>query len=147
MAPGPKAELTFSFAPFNNPPLPKMATPIKEVTVPLESDGSIHVEFTILNLTNVDAIETEGDVQICDECRYAKEPSGLSKLPGMGKTLRFLSINNLHALEAYQTISVDIAPPPGISQMPIGFSYRCRTCGIHPGITPEAMGTIRIERP
>jgi len=139
--------LTFSFVPFNNPPLPKRPTPTKEVTVPLKSDGSIHVEFTILNLTNVDAVETNVNVQICDDCTYFKESPDLSKPPGIKETVRFFSINNLHAMEAWRTFAVEIVPPPGISQIQIGFSYRCRTCIVHPGITQEATGTIHIERP
>jgi len=54
--------------------------------VPLNSDGTIHVEFSIVNLTPVDAIDNVIDLRICDQCKYAKEPVGFVKLPGYGET-------------------------------------------------------------
>jgi hypothetical protein len=90
MAPGPKAELTFTFVPFDNPPPPAHATPTKEVTLPLNSDGSVHVEFSILNMTEVDATQVEINLAICDQCKFAKEPDGLTKLPGLKDPVRYL---------------------------------------------------------
>jgi hypothetical protein len=147
MAPGPKAELTFTFQPFDNPPPPQRPTPTKEVTVPLNSDGSIHVEFSIANATQVDATDVEINLIICDSCKFAKEPPGMSKLPGMKETARFLGMPSLHALEVNQAISLDIIPPPGISQMQVGFDYRCHTCILHQGFTPQTSGIIHIKRP
>jgi hypothetical protein len=148
MAPGPKAELTFTFVPFSNPAPPAYATPKKEVTVPLNSDGSIHVEFSIMNMTGVDALQVELNLVICDQCKFAKEPSGpLTKLPGLKDTIRYLNIPNLEAQEAFQTISLDIIPEPGITEMPIAFTYRCHTCPVHPGNSPETSGVVHIQRP
>lgn len=148
MAPGPKAVLTFTFVPFDNPLAPKMPTPAKDVTVPLQSDGSVHVEFSILNLTSVDATEAEADLYICDECKYAKEPAAvLRKHPYGRETVRTLDLHDLHALQVTESLGLDIIPPPRVTKFTIGFSYRCLTCALHIGFTPESTGTVHIERP
>jgi hypothetical protein len=146
MAP-PKAELSLTFVPYYNPPSPQMPTLTKEVTLPLQSDGSVHVEFAILNLTKVDAIDTEADFYICDECKYAKETPLFTKIANVRDVIRLLVIQDLHALQSTQTLSLDIVPPPTGNAFTIGFSYRCRTCVLHVGITPEAGGTVHVARP
>ncbi len=134
MQPGPKAELEFSFAPYPLEPIDKpLAAPIKEVTLQLSSDGSVHVEFNILNFTSVDAIQVDITVQICDQCKFSKEPAGLTKLPGQMEVQRYLSLPDLHALEAYKTISLDVIPS-AVQQFPVGFGYRCQTCVLHKGM-------------
>ena len=50
--------------------------------LPVAADGSVHVEFTVLNLTNVDAMDGEMILQICDTCTFAKEPARFTKLVG-----------------------------------------------------------------
>jgi hypothetical protein len=147
MAPGPKAELTFSFDPYTNPPPPGLVVPSKEVTAPLKSDGTIHVEFSILNLTNVDAIDNALDIKICDQCKYAKEPTNSAKLPAMGETFRYLEVPSIHAREAFGSVSLDIIPPAGVPTILLGFQYRCRTCSVHAGRTPEATGIVHIVSP
>jgi hypothetical protein len=52
---------------------------VTDKTLPLNYDGSVHVEFNIVNTTDTDAVDSEVNFQICDECRYAKEPEGLQK--------------------------------------------------------------------
>jgi hypothetical protein len=147
MAPGAKAELTFTFVPYYNPPTPNLPTPVKDVTVPLQSDGSIHVEFSVLNLTAVDAMGAEADFYICDGCKYAKEQAVFRKLPHVKETVRLLNLHDLHALQATESLGLDIVPPSGGTEITIGFSYRCHTCALHIGMTPEATGTVHIERP
>ncbi len=143
LGPGPKAELLFSFS-HPQAPLGQPVIPIKEVTLPLKLDGSVHVEFNILNSTAVDAIDAEVNVQICDQCKYAKEPDGLSKLPGLEETRRYLFIHNLHAMTAYETLSLDVIPPPFVQAFPVGMDYRCNACSI-PKEQPK--GIVHILRP
>jgi len=147
MAPGPKAELIFSFVPFYNPPSPGTPTPTKEVTVHPNSYGSVHVEFAIANPTKVDAIDAAIDLQICEQCRYAKEPLNFTRLRGMGEGTRYVNFSDLHALEASEAFNLDVIPPAGVTLMTVGFGYRCRTCTLHTGLSPETTGTIHIQRP
>jgi hypothetical protein len=148
MEPGPRAELTFTFAPYSNPAPPGVPTLVKEVTAPLNSDGSIHIEFSIVNITDVDAIDNAINLVICEQCKYAKEPVNFEKIPGFGEEIRFLKVT-VHAKEALQTTSLDIIPPAraGVTNIEVGFMYRCRTCVLHTGKAPGTTGIIHIVRP
>jgi seryl-tRNA synthetase len=68
MAPGPKATLAFSFVPFENPPAPRDMVPRTDVELPVNGDGSVHVEFSIVNVTNVNALSASITLVICDQC-------------------------------------------------------------------------------
>jgi hypothetical protein len=132
LAPGPKAELTFSFVPFDNPPLDshQKAKAVTETTLPLNPDGNVHVEITILNLTEVDVINADVNLQICDQCKYAKEPEGTTKDPALfnQQTIRILSVPHLGPLQSWKTISLDVIPPPAAKFFLVGYEYRCQTC-------------------
>jgi hypothetical protein len=82
LAPGPKAVLAFSFEPFVNPPAGSgtPVVPVTDVTLHVLADGSVHFEFTVLNLSDVDAVDGELFLQICDDCKFAKELAGFRKL-------------------------------------------------------------------
>ncbi len=114
--------------------------------MPLNSEGSVHVEFAILNMTAVDAIDNVINLIICDRCKYAREPVGFSKLPGFSEATRFLGVT-IHAKEAFQTTSLDIIPPAGTENIEVGFTYRCHACVLHLGVNPNTAGIIHIVRP
>jgi hypothetical protein len=143
LAPGPKAELSFSFAPLPDWPPGEPIRLVTDTTLPLNTDGSVHIEFHIVNATDVDAVQAEVDVQICNECKFAKEPDGLSKLPGLRENQRYLYLPDLLAKEADKVLSVDVIPPPLVGAFNVGFEYRCHTC-IIPMHTTE--GTVHILR-
>jgi hypothetical protein len=144
LAPGPKASLTFTFAPFHNSP--EGIAPITDVTLPKQPDGAIHFEFSVLNNTDVDASDVGLNLGICDSCKFAKETPELSKLPGLQENRRFLSIPMLHAREAYKVLGVDFLPPPTTSSsgstIEVGFEYRCHTCVLD---RKASRGTIRVQ--
>jgi hypothetical protein len=143
LEPGPKAELSFTFAPYPNTQSDVAA--VTEITLPRNEDGSVHIEFSILNLSAVDAIGAAINVLICNGCQYAKEPQGLSRLAGMGERARFLSIHQLHAKEAYTTVSIDVIPPPVVTTtFTMGIQYRCNTCVLRKEVLT---GTIHIAPP
>ena len=147
MAPGPKAQLVFSFDPFPNPPSPGSPTPVKEVTLPLASDGSVHVAVAVLNPSNVDAIDPTINLRICDQCRFAKEPEDSRKMPNVDDAaVRILNSPTIHSLEALHVKPLDIVPPAWASEISVGISYRCRTCVVHPAPTNEDLVIIHIQR-
>jgi hypothetical protein len=143
LAPGPKAELRFSFAPFPNTPFGQPIALVTDKTFPLNVDGSVHVDFNIVNTTDVDAVDAEINFQICNECKYAKEPDGLSKLSGLKDTQRYLYMHDLLAKMAYKTLSVDVIPPPLVQGFFVGIEYRCHTCIIPKG---PSDGVVHISR-
>jgi hypothetical protein len=143
MAPGPKASLIFTFWPFVNPPLgsDQHAQPNTDITLPVNSDGTVHIEFTFLNLTDVDALDGDVTLVICDRCSFAKEPEGVEK--GTNENERLYPFTDFHALSNYGKRSVDVTVPANGGSLLIGTQYRCRTCDI-----PKALsnGLVRLKR-
>jgi hypothetical protein len=145
LAPRPKAELTFTFVPFNNPPIHSSlkASPANETNLVLRPDGSVHIEFTIINLTEAEATNISLNLQICDGCKYAKEPDGMEKDIGLvnQETTRLWNVPRIEPMQGWKTMSIDVVPPPKLSTFPLGFSYRCSTCIL----TKElSLGTVHI---
>lgn len=145
LAPGPKAELTFTFVPWTNPAMGEPIHPATETLLPAEPNGSVHVEFTVLNITPVEAENVSLNVQICDQCTYASEPEGMNKIPGMSDTLRELTLSRLPAMGAFKTISLDIMVPPGIRKFMVGFTYRCTTCVLPRAASQGVVNILRLR--
>jgi hypothetical protein len=127
LAPGPKAILAFTFWPFNNPPLPQRVALSTDARFPTNDDGSYHIEFTVVNLTDVDALEGEFTLVICDLCKFAKEPPGFSRLPGQKDTERYQKFDRILPVTALAVMTADVTAPD-IPVFNVGIYYRCRTC-------------------
>lgn len=134
MAPAPKAKLEFSFYPFINPaihegqPIPA-AQLVKDVNLPISVEDVVHVEFTVVNLTETVAQDIAVSLSICGFCKFATEPQGFTVVPGSNRqTERQIIVNRLRPLEALSPLSVDVLLPPGAPAFKIGFIYRCETC-------------------
>jgi hypothetical protein len=143
LAPSPKAELFFTFMPFNNPPTNSLspANPVTDIDLPMQPDGSVHVEGGALNVTSVDAADVDLNIQICDQCKYAKEPANTVKLAGFPDTIRLIKIAHVQGMQVATPIILDITVPLGTKQFPVGFSYRCSTCVV---TTKASMGMVHI---
>ena len=127
----PRAKLAFSFAPIKVVRVDSTHTtgePVTEENLPLASDGSVHVEFTVLNLTNVDAIDGEMILQICDTCTVAKEPAEFTKLAGQDDRQRHKTFDRIPSMVQFYTLSADIIAPPGSRDIAVGMNFRCNTC-------------------
>lgn len=144
LAPGPKAKLEFTFAPFTNSP--PGIRPVTDITLPKNPDGTMHFDFSILNLTDVDATDIGINFSICTRCKFASETPSLVKVAGLEDSMRLLSIPLLHAREANQVIGVDFIPPadssPSGATIQVGFIYRCHTCVLD---TNALQGTIHVK--
>ena len=145
LAPGPKAVLAFSFEPFIRPPTgsPAPVVPVTDVTLPVLADGSVHVEFTVLNLSDVDAVDGELFLQICDDCKFAKEPAGFRKLAGQSDRERNWFFERILAKTALEKMTVDITVPPKVSGIVMLIGYRCRTCVLR---EEPSRGIVRLVR-
>src|ERR1035437_1146133 len=127
----PRAKLIFSFEPLKVIKIDDTHTigeAVTEKTLSLAADGSFHVEFTILNLTDVDAIDGEMTLQICDTCKFAKEPPEFTKLAGQDERQRHKTFNRIHSQVQFYTLSADIIAPPGSRDVAVGMYFRCNTC-------------------
>ena len=132
----PKATLLFSFFPFKTVRLDADNTtgePVTDITLTPAADGILHVDFTVMNLTDVDALDGEMTLQICDTCKYAKEPVEFKKLPGQDERQRDKTFERILSKVVFYTLSAEIIAPPGSRDVAIGMYFRCRTCIRQPG--------------
>jgi hypothetical protein len=145
LSPPPKATLLFSFFPFINPPFGRSpAGPVTNVDLPIGADGSIHVQFTVLNLTDIDAVDGELTLQLCDVCKFAEEPAEFTRLPGDSETQRYMTFQRLLASVALRTLTADITVPDYIEFFNVGIGYRCHTCVLNKEISN---GIVHVLKP
>jgi hypothetical protein len=127
----PRAKLLFSFAPIKVVRIDDSRTtgePITEKNIPVAADGSFHVDFTVINLTDVDAIDGEMTLQICDICKFAKEPPEFTRLAGEDERQRNKTFERIHSKVQFYTLSADVIAPPGSRDVALGMYFRCSTC-------------------
>jgi hypothetical protein len=140
LAPAPRALLTFSFYPVGV----AADVAVTDVTLPVAPDGSVHVDFIIMNLTSVDALEGDVNLQICDDCKFVKPPDGFSRLAGQSEREMNWPFQHILAKSMVAEKSVDIlAPPAKYGTFLMGINYRCRTCVID---TKPSLGLVRLRR-
>jgi hypothetical protein len=138
-----KAELLFSFEPIVNPPLKgRSLIPIRDVTLPVNPDGSVHVRFTTINNTDVIPLAVELAIEICRGCKFAKEPEGFRKVEGSADTMRNYFYGDMIAAAPFQDLIVDVIPPVNTSSFSVQVSYRCKTCVLD---REGTIGTIHIR--
>ena len=140
LAPGPKATLAFSFM---DAKAAGQLQPVTDEIVPVNTEGNVHVEFTLMNPTEVDALDVQVNLIICDQCKFAKEPPGFSKLASQSDTERFRQFANIPGKSVLETLTADIVLPPPYMAFVVSLKYRCRTC-----VLPKdpSVGTVRIVR-
>jgi len=125
LAPGPKSVLRFTFvlSPGTDP-----AEPVTSITLPLTSEGLVHIPFTIMNSTDVTASDGEATLRVCEACKYATEPTDFRKLPGQPDTERNMPFNRVLPFTHLPEKSFDLSVPPAANKFEIGFGYRCQNC-------------------
>ena len=125
LTPSPKATLAFTFVPFVNPPLGSSlpVVPSIDKTLPTESDGTVRVDFSILNLTDVDAIDGEITLVICDSCKLCKGTGRVYQNCWSTGNAAPAVIRADSAKVAFHTLSADIAIPQSVGSFQIGILY------------------------
>ena len=143
LAPAPKASLTFSFYPVALSS-DNQSAPVTDVTLPVAPDGTVHVDFVIVNMTSVDALEGDINLQLCDDCKFANPPDGFSRLAGQSNREVNMPFQHVLAKSMLAERSVDIIPPPAnFGSFVMGIHYRCRTCVID---TASSSALVRLRR-
>jgi hypothetical protein len=143
MAPAPKAAIAFSFVPFENPLAPRPMVPSTNVDLPVDADGSVHVEFSFLNVTDVTALSASVTLVICDQCKFAKEIENFERASGEAATRRTIFVRQLDAGGYLATMQANIIPPPTVPEFRLGIQYRCSTCVVDKNPTFQ---TVRLVR-
>ena len=133
--------MAFTFWPFYNPAPPKLAVLATQARFPTNDDGSYHVEFSVVNLTDVDALDGQITLVICYLCKFAKEPPGFSKLNGQGDTERNQDFQRILARTHIPEMTADIIAPKN-QNFTVGISYRCHTCIVS---SEASFGTVLVS--
>jgi hypothetical protein len=141
LVPGPKAVLAFSFWPFYNPSPPQSATLANQARFPTNDDGSYRVEFSVVNVTDVDALDGDITLVICDLCKFANEPPGFLKLNGSRDNERYQVFQRILARTHTPDMTADIIAPNN-QNFTVGILYRCHTCIVS---SEESLGTVLIS--
>jgi hypothetical protein len=129
LAPAPKASLQLTFFP-TGPAPDGVPSPVTDIILPVGDEGVVHVEFRIINSTTVDAVDGAYNVRICDGRKFAKEPTGFSRLPGAPDTERNAPIQRVLARSVTEMRSIDVTVPSAFHDFDLAFTYRCHTCAI-----------------
>jgi len=141
LAPAPKASLQLTFFP-TGPATEGVPAPVTDTILPVGDDGIVHIEFMVINSTSVDAVDGGYNVQVCDVCKFAKEPSGFSRVPGSRETERNALFQRLLAKSVSEMRSVDVNVPVAFHEFEIAFTYRCHTCVV---VGPQNL-KVRLRR-
>lgn len=140
----PRATMSFTFTPYLDPVvIGGPIIPVRDITLPLNPDGSVHVRFTFINNSTVLAEVLQVSLMICRGCKFAKEPEGFTRIPGSRETERNYVYGDAPARGGAAELAADIIPPPGASRFDIRLRYRCKTCVLEPDGTE---GIINIQR-
>jgi hypothetical protein len=140
----PRATMLFTFAPYLDlDALSDSVVPVRDITLPLGADGSVHFRFTFLNVSDVLAEAFQISLAICGGCRFAKEPEGFTHVPGSRETERNRLFGDAPARGGLTEFAADVIPPQGATSFGIRVRHRCKTCVLD---VDGAAGTIHIQR-
>lgn len=136
----PKATLQFSFVdkePFNGVP--------SHVDFLEETGGKIHVRFTVVNLTDANALDGDIILRVCSACKIVGTSPGFSHLEGSPATQRNFAFTHIFAHTDTQIMNVTVVPPPNVNSFQVGIEYRCRNCELPNGyrkLPASDIGTV-----
>jgi len=103
--------------------------------LPIDANGVVHVPFFVYNPEERAAVGGLITLIICDDCKFAKEPTGFIKVKNDYETRRELQFPQIPGTTQVSDLSADIIPPPGATEMPVGLIIKCNTCVAPQGIT------------
>lgn len=141
LQPGPKAVLTFTFVPYQDEI--KHFAPTSHADLKASADGRVHVDFALVNMTEVDALNVDVTLKIGHGCTFADdEPKGFQHIKGTLENQRFAHVAQI-AAQSSLYLSTNVIPPHGDLGFEIGVVYRCHQCVL---TNTATAGTVRISR-
>lgn len=126
---GPKATLAFSFDPPSVSSDGNDLIPVTQTILPVADSGAVHMSFDVINNTTIDAVDGELTLQICDGCKFGKEPDGSRKLQNAPETQRDFPFQRILP-KTRVSFGADLIVPPKVPWVTVVLSYRCQTCVI-----------------
>ena len=135
----PKTVLTFSL---KNSPTPVLAESLSA------HNGIVHLSFLIINTTDIDALDGDVVLYICNACEYATVPPGFVKVSGALDNQRNLTFSRILAHTGLPEMEFDIKVPPSLQSFIVGAKVYCHTCvaANSTNLLPQESATISINR-
>jgi hypothetical protein len=93
-----------------------------------QTDGTFTIDFMVGNISNVPAKNGDIWVQICNRCKYAKEPDGFAKRSGSDEQIRHKNFQLINGGAFLEKMTVEINVPPEVGRFETAFEYACETC-------------------
>jgi hypothetical protein len=132
LIPAPKASLVFSFFPFSVAS-DGSSKAVTDAVRAIAADGAVHLDIDVGNLTEVDAVDGEIILSVCDVCKLVKMPDSFVREAGQSEQVINMPFARVLAKTVLPRISLDLIVP--VSQYVdtrVWMTYRCRTCVIEP---------------
>jgi hypothetical protein len=137
------ARMQFSF--WSYAPNAGDVVPIKEITVPLHGN-SVTLDFTVGNVGEATALNTDIWVRLCTACSYANEPDGFQRAKGMAESDRTRLIQRLSVGTYMEKMTVEVVPPP-VGDFNVDFISSCDTCELDNGKPHKERFLVHVSRP
>jgi hypothetical protein len=119
-----KVKMRFTFCPGGQIP----ETFIDTITVPI-NNGIITVYVAVKNISSVQTNSGGVWIWICEECKFAEEPEGSTKISSSPDTVRVKNFNSPFSAGLFlENIKLKIIPPSGSHACLISFTYACDKC-------------------
>jgi hypothetical protein len=130
LTPAPKASLIFSFFPFSVAS-DGSTHAVTDAVRPIAADGTFHLDVEVGNMTDVDALDGEIILVVCDACKLVKIPDGFLRREGQPEQTINMPFARVLAKSVLPRISLDLAISPiQYEDVAVGMTYRCHTCVI-----------------
>jgi len=120
----PKAKLRFTFEQPDG-----RSRILKRVTLPVKNDV-VHVKFSVINESDVAALDGELTLRIPKACEFAIEPPNFNKLDGALATDRSFSFRRLLPRMQFESFGVDIKVPQRAESISVAVRSSCVNCVI-----------------
>ena len=102
----------------------------RETTVSKKPDGSITVNLTVMNLSDVAALSGTYTIRICKLCKFAKEPADASHFKGSTDQDRQWRFDQILSNTVTEMRTLEIVPPQALFQnrFEVAVIYSCVNC-------------------
>lgn len=117
-----QAKLTFTLWNEDLVTFPLMVQSIQEA-----ADNSVTVDFTARNTSKTSAHKGSLFVQVCDNCKFTKEPEGFMHPKGQNEHFRTKAFDGLDAGVTFEKLTVTVMPPIE-GGFKVAFTYSCDNC-------------------
>ena len=121
----PKAALTASF--WNDNLRPETIS--RETTASKNPDGSVTINVTVMNLSNVSALSGSYTIRLCKGCKFAKEPAGSTHFKGSADEDRQWEFGQVLANTTTEMKALEVIPPDLLhNRFEVDVLYSCVNC-------------------